>query len=61
MIWCLSIRLSLNHTNTSGPIQMKFCTKLAVIHRSNIGLLSFRFFTPFHYGGHFHYAITAKS
>lgn len=41
---------------------MTFRSKLAaVIHRSNIGLLSFRFFTPFHYGGRFYDAITAKS
>lgn len=39
---------------------MQFCTKLAVICRSNIGLLSFSFFTPFHDGGSFYDAITNK-
>lgn len=32
---------------TTRPIQHKFYTKLAELHRSNIGLLPLRFFYPF--------------
>lgn len=47
----LSLRLALIHANTTGPISLKFRTKLTDIPRNNLGFLLIRSFPPFQDGG----------